>query len=87
MAINEGFCPLKMIKCRRRQATDPQKFKKLSTVVFSFFCWWKQKQSKNNRFHIPGVYTACLKDNINEWVLFACDRMGPADESKRTKRV
>ena len=26
-----------MIKCRRKQATDPQKFKKLSTVVFSFF--------------------------------------------------
>ena len=25
-----------MIKCRRRQATDPQKFKKLSTIVFSF---------------------------------------------------
>ena len=25
-----------MIKCRRRQATDPQKLKKLSTVVFSF---------------------------------------------------
>ena len=26
-----------MIKCGRRQATDPQKLKKLSTVVFSFF--------------------------------------------------
>ena len=26
-----------MMKCRRRQATDPQKLKKLSTVVFSFF--------------------------------------------------
>ena len=25
-----------MIKCRKRQATDPQKFKKLSTVLFSF---------------------------------------------------
>ena len=25
IAINEGFCLLKMIKCRRRQATDPQK--------------------------------------------------------------
>ena len=34
IAINEGFCLLKMMKCRRRQATDPQKFKKLSTVVF-----------------------------------------------------
>ena len=26
-----------MIKCRRRHATDPQKLKKLSSVVFSFF--------------------------------------------------
>ena len=25
-----------MIKCRRRQATKPQKLKKLSTVIFSF---------------------------------------------------
>ena len=25
-----------MIKCKRRQTTDPQKLKKLSTVVFSF---------------------------------------------------
>ena len=33
---DEGFCVLKMIKCRRRQATNPQKKKKLSTVVFSF---------------------------------------------------
>ena len=28
-----------------------------------------------------------FKDNINEWVTFACDGMGPADEFKRTKRV
>ena len=28
-----------------------------------------------------------FKDNINEWVTFACDGTGPADESKRTKRV
>ena len=28
-----------------------------------------------------------LKDNVNEWVTFACDGTGPADESKRTKRV
>ena len=27
MAINEGFCSLKMMKCRRRQGTDPQKLK------------------------------------------------------------
>ena len=25
-----------MMKCRRRQATDPQKVKRLSTVVLSF---------------------------------------------------
>ena len=37
MAIYGGFCSLKVIKCRRRQATDPQKLRKLSTVVFSFF--------------------------------------------------
>ena len=24
---------------------------------------------------------------VNEWVTFACDGTGPADESKRTKRV
>ena len=29
----------------------------------------------------------CFKDNVNEWVTFACDGTGPADESKRTKRV
>ena len=29
MAINEGFCFLKMMKCRRRQATDQQKLKKI----------------------------------------------------------
>ena len=34
IAVNDGFCFLKMMKCRRRQATKPQKFKKLSTVVF-----------------------------------------------------
>ena len=28
-----------------------------------------------------------VKDNVNEWVTFACDGTGPADESKRTKRV
>ena len=33
------------------------------------------------------MYIARLKDNINEWVPFACDWTGPADESKRTKRV
>ena len=27
-----------------------------------------------------------FKDNVNEWVTFACDGTGPADESKRTKR-
>ena len=34
--MNEGFCLFKMMKSRR-QAIDPQKLKKLSTVVFSFF--------------------------------------------------
>ena len=28
-----------------------------------------------------------FKDNVNEWVTFACYGTGPADESKRTKRV
>ena len=28
-----------------------------------------------------------FKDNVNEWVTFACDGKGSADESKRTKRV
>ena len=28
-----------------------------------------------------------LKNNVNEWVTFACDGTGPADESKTTKRV
>ena len=28
-----------------------------------------------------------FKDNVNEWVTFACDGTGPAGESKRTKRV
>ena len=28
-----------------------------------------------------------FKDNVNEWVTFACDGTGPADESKRTKCV
>ena len=28
-----------------------------------------------------------FKNNVNEWVAFACDGTGPADGSKRTKRV
>ena len=28
-----------------------------------------------------------VKDNINEWVTFAYDGTGPADESKRTKHI
>ena len=28
IAINEGFCFLKMMKCGKRQGTDPQKLKK-----------------------------------------------------------
>ena len=29
----------------------------------------------------------CFKDNVNEWDTFACDELGPDDESKRTKHV
>ena len=28
-----------------------------------------------------------FKDNVNEWATFACVGKGPADESKRTKRI
>ena len=42
----------------------------------------KIKNGQNDRFGKSSV-----KDNINEWVTFACDGTGPADESKRTKRV
>ena len=28
-----------------------------------------------------------FKDNVNEWVTFACDGTGPADEFKRTKLI
>ena len=28
-----------------------------------------------------------FKDNVNEWVAFACNGTGPADESKRTRRI
>ena len=37
IAMNEGFCPLKMIKCRRRQATEPQKVKKIVNGRFLIF--------------------------------------------------
>ena len=33
------------------------------------------------------MYIARLKDNINEWVSFACDGTGPDDESIWMKRV
>ena len=33
------------------------------------------------------VVFSFFKDNVNEWVTFACDGTGPADESKRMKRV
>ena len=36
IAINEGFCLLKMIKCRRRQATAPQKLKNCQRLSFVF---------------------------------------------------
>ena len=28
-----------------------------------------------------------FKDNVNEWITFACDGTGTGDEFKRTKRV
>ena len=36
---------------------------------------------------LPVLSWIFFKDNVNEWVTFACDGTGPADESKRTKRV
>ena len=36
---------------------------------------------------IAGFFFFFFKDNVNEWVTFACDGTGPADESKRTKRI
>ena len=37
IAINEGFCLFKMMRCRRRQGIDPQKLKKI--VNGRFFCF------------------------------------------------
>ena len=37
--------------------------------------------------HVHSWIFFFIKDNVNEWVTFACDGTGPADESKRTKRV
>ena len=34
--IYEGFCLLKMIKCRRRQAIDPQELKNCQQLFFGF---------------------------------------------------
>ena len=51
-----------MMKCRRRQATKPQKLKKIVNNRFFVFCWWKRKRwkwkrkrLKDNRFHIPAT--------------------------------
>ena len=33
------------------------------------------------------MYIACLKENVNKWVTFACDGTSPADESKRMKCI
>ena len=30
---------------------------------------------------------ACLKENVSEWVTFACDGTPPADEFKRMKHI
>ena len=38
IAINEGFCFFKMIKCRRRQLTDPQKLIEIVNGRFLVFC-------------------------------------------------
>ena len=38
IATNEGFCFLKMIKCRRMQATDSQKLKKIVNGRLLVFC-------------------------------------------------
>ena len=37
--------------------------------------------------HVLDLFFSFFKDNVNEWVTFACDGTGPAEESKRTKRV
>ena len=37
--------------------------------------------------HVLDFFFFFFKDNVNEWFTFACDGTGPADESKRTKRV
>ena len=37
--------------------------------------------------HLLTLSIARLKDNVNKWAPFACDRTGPADESKKTKRI
>ena len=37
--------------------------------------------------HVHSWIYFFFKDNVNEWVTFACDATGLADESKRTKRV
>ena len=32
-----------MIKCRRKQAKDPQKLKKIVNDRCFVFCWWKRE--------------------------------------------
>ena len=54
-----------MIKCRRRQATGSQKFKKIVNGRFLIFCWWKRKRLKNNRFYIPGFNSFETADGAN----------------------
>ena len=48
------------------------------------------KQSNTSSVEVSAllhVLDFFFKDGVNEWVTFACDGTGPADESKRTKRV
>ena len=44
---------------------------------------------QKNLFDSLAYYLSELErsPDVNEWVTFACDGTGPADESKRTKRV
>ena len=38
IAINKGFCFLKMMKCKRRHGADPQKLKEIVIGRFFVFC-------------------------------------------------
>ena len=46
-----------------------------------------RRRLKSQCFCMCVVEFFFFKDNVNEWVTFACEGTGLADESKRTKRV